>query len=84
MSRIDYAARSRQLLAEVDALVAPLAGVIAARRSAETAAARWSRLMSEAEKVPAGSPAWWTLYGQATQAKVEADRERATARLVRK
>ena len=86
MPRINHAARSRQLLAEVDSLVAPLAGVIAERRAAapETAAERYGRLSAELETVAKGSPRWWELYSEATAAKVEMDREWSTERLRRR
>ena len=85
MPRINHAARSRAILAQTDALVAPLATVIAERRPAapETAAERYGRLSADLETVAKGSPRYWELYTQATEAKVEADREWSTERLRR-
>jgi hypothetical protein len=38
-------------------------------------------IMADLATVPAGSPRYWALYGEATELRVEADRARQTLRL---
>jgi hypothetical protein len=52
-----------------------------AQRLARVLYATAEDIMADLASVPAGSPRYWALYGEATELRVEADRARQTLRL---